>query len=293
MEERGSLKAYLASVKHEMDLRLDAAYPASRQNPCERTTEAMRYMLFLGGGGKRVRPALAILAAEGCGGSRDAAWSYAQAVEEIHTYSLIIDDIQDKSEVRRNGTACHVRFGVDTALLAGMRLYERGLRPFHAIRGVDCEEILNLLDLLHRGQAADLESGSWPHGDLTLDRLRFIHSAKTSALMQLALLGAAHAVGASGEQKKCLKAYGYYLGLAFQAADDILSAASTCEAIGKPAGFGSDAGRLTYPRVFGGIEAAQTEARRLASEACGCLTVAFRERDLLHQFAHFAVERHC
>ena len=288
-----TLDEYLATTKRDLEDRLSTQYPASRElDSLEATYAAMHYMVFLGGGGKRLRPALSMLACTACGGLESSAWPYAQGVEEIHTYTLILDDIQDRSTVRRHKDSCHVRFGVDTALLGAMRLYERGIAPFHLLKEPDAEEVRRLLDLLHRGQAADLAAEQWPPEKCTVTALQFIHSGKTSALIQLALLGGAVAANAKRKSKEALIEYGYYLGLAFQAQDDILSAVSTDEALGKPAGTGSDDRKLTYPRVFGSVADAVSEAGRLAENACACLAASdLDDTTLLRDLALFAVKR--
>jgi len=284
--------SFLGSIKRKLELRLAAAYPQAEENSVESTYAAMRYMLFLGDGGKRIRPALTNLACLACGGSQNACWKFAQAVEEIHTYTLIIDDIQDDSPMRRHQEACHIKFGINTALMAAMRLYERGLKPFHLLPPRDADTAREFLDLLHRGQTADLSVQFWAEEELTLENLQFIHSGKTSALLQLSLLGGAAAAHATRQQKDALVRYGYFLGLAFQARDDTLSAASTTDAIGKPAGADADADRLTYPRLFGTVDSATKEARRLADEAWACLA----DQELLlpehfQEFTRFTVGR--
>src|ERR1700733_9044114 len=252
--------------KLEVEQHLAASYPNSSETDSQESTyEAMRYMIFLGGGGKRLRPTLTLEACRVLGGPEDSAWAYAEGIEVIHTYTLILDDIQNRSDQRRHQETCHVRFGTDTALLAAGRLYERGLAPFHRFAGADALECRRLLDLLHRGKAADLAAETWPPAKRTADALRFIHSGKTSALFQLALLGGAVAANAPSEPKQALLEYGYYLGLAFQARDDVLSSQSTAESIGKPAGEGADENKLTYPAVFGAK--AMAEAHSLAQRA--------------------------
>src|ERR1700683_4665858 len=153
----------MESIKAEIDERLSASYPSLQEvDSLEETYAAMRYMIFLGGGGKRFRPVLTMEAFRLFRGSADAAWEYAQGIEEIHTYTLVLDDIQDKSDQRRHQETCHVRFGTDPALLAAMGLFELGGAQFHRLKGEDAQESRRLLDLLHRGQAADLAAENWP-----------------------------------------------------------------------------------------------------------------------------------
>jgi geranylgeranyl pyrophosphate synthase len=233
----------------------------------------MRYMVFLGDGGKRLRPVLTMLACDACRGKWAAALPFAQAVEEIHTYTLIVDDIQDKSPLRRGEPTCHAKFGMNTALLAAARLYERGLEPFHRLAAADRRTARDLLDLLHRGQAADLAAETWTEENNTLANLRFIHVGKTSALLQLALLGGLLAARASQQQRAALLKFGYHLGMAFQVRDEILSVSGTTDEIGKPAGEHADEGRLTYPRLTNPNEA-RNEAERCVKRAAASLADA-------------------
>jgi geranylgeranyl pyrophosphate synthase len=185
-----ALAKRIESVKLEIDQRLEMSYPRLREvDSLEETYSAMRYMIFLGGGGKRFRPALTMEACRLFGGSDATAGKYAQGIEEIHTYTMILDDIQDKSDQRGHQETCHVRFGIDTALLAAMGLFERGVAPFHRLKGDDAQDCRRLLDLLHRGQAADLAAESWPVSKRSAAALNFIHSGKASALFQLSIFG--------------------------------------------------------------------------------------------------------
>jgi geranylgeranyl pyrophosphate synthase len=288
-----SLEAYLGRVKTTIEQRLRSTYPLILESDSiEQTYSALRYMLFLGDGGKRLRPALTMLASDACGGNQAEAWQYAQGVEEIHTYTLILDDIQDKSAKRRNCQTCHFRFGTNTALLAAMRLYERGTEPFHRLQKVDRAEARRLLDMLHRGQAADLGAKNWTAKQRTLPNLQFIHAGKTSALIRLALLGGSAAAKASSTQKRSLAEFGYYLGLAYQARDEVLSASSTEVAIGKPAGEEADRDRFTNPQLLGSAHAAQQQAVSLASKACGLIPKSeYKDVRLLEKVAEYAVRR--
>lgn len=280
-------------TKAAIDADLASRYAVgSEPSSLESTFEAMRYMLFLGGGGKRMRPMLTVAACELCGGSMAQALPFASAVEEIHTYTLIVDDIQDHDVVRRGNPACHVTFGFDTALMAAMRLFERGTAPYHALAADKVREVRTLLDLLHRGQSADLAAERWPANLRTLENLRFIHAGKTSSLIQLALLGGAVAAGAAPAEQSALLEYGHHLGLAFQARDDVLSATSTTAALGKPAGPGADASKLTHCSFFEDVRSAQTEAERLAVVAVRSLAAVFGDSArTLSELARFAATR--
>ncbi len=284
------LKATLACSKAKVDALFSSIkFPDSHS--LESTNEAMYYMLNLGDGGKRIRPAIVLAISEGFNGDEKQAMEFANAVEFIHTYTLIIDDIQDDGNFRRNEPACHVKYGCNTAILAASRLFEEGLYPFHSY----CENISlfrKLNDQLHRGQCADLNSGTWDKEMYTLQNLQFIHSGKTSALIQMAVLGGCISSKLSEVQTNKLLAFGNYLGLAYQAKDDILSQTSSAEILGKAVGEHADENKLTYPSLFGSVKNAQIEADRLSEAAISCLSQFDKERVVvLEQLAKFAVHR--
>ncbi|AUP81235.1 polyprenyl synthetase family protein [Flavivirga eckloniae] len=284
------LKAALERTKSKIDTTFKNI-KFSDNNILESTNEAMYYMLNLGDGGKRIRPAIVLTIAEGFNGNQDQALEFAKAVEFIHTYTLIIDDIQDDDDIRRNAPTCHIKYDVNTAILAASRLFEEGLYPFHKY----CENIelfRKLNNQLHKGQCADLNAESWEEDMLLLQHLQFIHSGKTSALIQMAILGGCISSKLSEQQTSKLLEYGYYLGLAFQAKDDILSKTETAQALGKSAGKQADKNKLTYPSLFGSVENAQIEADKLSEKAMSCLDKFEKENvAVLLELAKFTVQR--
>lgn len=284
------LKAALTRAKSKIDITFkNIKFPDN--NILESTNEAMYYMLNLGDGGKRIRPAIVLAIAEGFHRNQDQAFEFAKAVEFIHTYTLIIDDIQDDDAIRRNAPTCHIQYDVNTAILAASRLFEEGLYPFYKY----CENIAlfrRLNNQLHKGQCADLNAGSWEEDMLSVRHLQFIHSGKTSALIQMAILGGCISSKLSEWQADKSLEYGYYLGLAFQAKDDILSKTETTEALGKPAGERADENKLTYPSLFGSVENAQIEAYKLSEKAMSCLDEFEKENAaVLLELAKFTVQR--
>ncbi len=284
------LKSTLTRTK----LKIDAAFKNIKfpdSNVLESTNEAMHYMLNLGDGGKRIRPAIVHAISEAFNGDEQQAFEFAKAVEFIHTYTLIIDDIQDGDIMRRNAPTCHIKFDVNTATLAASRLFEEGLYPFHKY----CENIELFRELnnqLHKGQCADLNAESWGEDMLSLQHLQFIHSGKTSALIQIAILGGCISSKLTEQQTSKLLDYGYYLGLAFQAKDDILSKTETPQSLGKQAGEEADENKLTYPSLFGSVENAQIEANKLSEKAIDCLDGFEKESvTVLEDLAKFTVQR--
>ncbi len=284
------LQDVLTRTKTKIDTAFrDIKFPDT--NMLESTNEAMYYMLNLGDGGKRIRPAIVFAISEGFNGDKQQAFEFAKAVEFIHTYTLIIDDIQDNDVIRRNAPTCHMKYDVNTATLAASRLFEEGLYPFHKYCQ-DIELFRKLNDQLHKGQCADLNAESWAEDMVSLKHLQFIHSGKTSALIQIAILGGCISCKLSEQKINKLLDYGYYLGLAFQAKDDILSQTETAESLGKPAGEQADENKLTYPSLFGSVENAQIEANKLSERAIANLNEFENESvAVLEELARFTVQR--
>lgn len=288
-----NIRDFISEIKTTIDARLNAAYPEeTEQDSLENSYKAMRYMLFLGGGGKRIRSAITIAAARACGGTDTPALPYAQAIEEIHSYTLMEDDIVDDDDFRRGNPTTHMVYGINTTLMGASRLYERGLLPFHRLPDLWQPTVRTALDLLHRGQTADLDSPDWQDDQKTLKNLQFIQSGKTSGLFKLSLLGGAYSANATDKQIEALLEYGHWLGLAFQAQDDILSATVSAEQLGKPVGDDSDQDKFTFVTFQPNIKTAQKEALKLAQNGQNALDTAFKtEADPLRQLIEVAITR--
>ncbi|MGB2967437.1 MAG: polyprenyl synthetase family protein, partial [Phycisphaerae bacterium] len=219
--------------------------------------EPMRYMVL--GGGKKLRPCLVLLSSEACGGSADDAMPAACAVEMVHTYSLIHDDLpaMDNDDLRHGRPSCHKAFGEATAILAGDALFTEAFGLL-ATRVEDAATSRRLVALLASaagasgmvaGQVADLRAEREDLRDAHL--LEEIHRRKTAALLRAACLMGAVCARAPQRREKCLGEYGEHLGLAFQVADDILDAVSETKVLGKTAGKDAAAGKLTFVSLFG------------------------------------------
>jgi len=257
--------------------------------------EAMRYMVL--GGGKKLRPTLVLLATEACGGSADAAMPAACAVEMIHTYSLIHDDLpsMDDDDLRHGRPSCHKQFGEAMAILAGDGLLTEAFHVL-ATQVEDAAMSRRLAAELSRaagavgmvgGQAADLKAQR-DGGDERL--LSIIHRCKTACLIEASLAMGAISAGAGEHLERSLRACGTHLGLAFQIADDVLDASASTDVLGKTAGKDATAGKLTYVALFG-LDAARTRARAEADGAVDALSVFGHEADPLRDVARFVVER--
>jgi geranylgeranyl diphosphate synthase type II len=264
--------------------------------PSRDVYEAMRYSAL--GGGKKMRPALLLLAAEACGGSADEATAAACAVEMVHTYSLIHDDLpaMDNDDLRHGKPSCHKAFGEAMAILAGDGLLTEAFAVL-ATRVTDAAKARRLAAELAAaagatgmvgGQVADLKAERERLADERL--LDVIHRRKTARMIEAAAVMGAISAGASMHLERSLRAYGEHLGLAFQIADDILDAESTTETLGKTAGKDAAAGKLTYVKCYG-VAAARARARAEADRAVDALGVFGHEADSLRDLARFVVQR--
>ena len=288
------LDSYVARAKRLVDRELDRRLPRLDEPP--RTLHrAMRYAVFPGG--KRLRPALALLACEAFGGEEEDALPSAAALEMVHTYSLIHDDLpcMDDDDFRRGRPTCHRVFGEAMAVLAGDALHTAA---FRALGSTPRREAIPLLvEALSRaagsggmvgGQVEDLAAeGARPD----LRRVRSIHSRKTAALFAASVECGAICAGASPAARRKAAAFGRTLGLAFQVADDVLDVVGTPRDLGKTPGKDARAKKMTYPACVG-LERSRGSARSLAARAAaqaGALPA--RRRDLLVALARFASER--
>lgn len=266
-QKRAEVEEHLRSL-----LRPQAGLPAS-------LLEAMRYSLLAPG--KRLRPLLVVLSAEACGGSSAKAMPAAAAVEMVHAYSLVHDDLpaMDDDDLRRGLPTCHKKFGEALAILAGDALLTMafqvlgdGLPP--ATAGACCRELAKAAGAagMVGGQVEDL---SWElSGSPTLDRLEQLHLRKTGALIRASLRLGALTAYVPGEAPapllERLDRFGRCLGLAFQITDDLLDVQGDTEQTGKRVGKDAARGKLTYPGLLG-IDESLTRARHLGEEARQCL----------------------
>lgn len=256
----------------------------------------MRYSLFAGG--KRLRPILCLAAAESCGGLTSSAIPLACAVECIHTYSLIHDDLpsMDNDDFRRGRPTCHKVFGDAIAVLAGDALLtiafeiaaEAEAWPRYDLRAIFRElAVAAGSQRLIAGQVADLEGEG---KRINRVQLRYIHENKTSALLRTSIRLGAMSANATPTQLSALSDFGFALGLAFQVIDDILDVTQTSEKLGKSAGKDAAAHKATYPSVLG-LEKSRAEAGRLTRQAHDALSPLGKRADTLHVLANYLLER--
>ena len=290
-----TLRDYLAQQQRLVDAELDRLVPAEATPPAT-IHRAMRYSLFAGG--KRIRPILCMEAARAVSGAGDSAVSAACALELVHTYSLIHDDLPalDNDDYRRGKLTNHKVFGEAMAILAGDALLTLAFQVLAELPAPDDRKARLMAELatasgtvggMIGGQVADLEGEGKPPDAQLLDT---IHRAKTGALLRASLrLGAIHA-GAAEEQYAALSCYGERIGLAFQIVDDLLDVEESSAELGKTAGKDAAQHKITFPAVYG-LEV----SHRMAAEECERAHQAlapFGERAArLHELADHIVHR--
>lgn len=241
--------------------------------------KAARYSLL--GGGKRVRAILVLSVCDMLGGEMQAAAQFAAAVEMLHCYSLIHDDLpcMDNDDMRRGRPSCHKAFGESTAMLAGDVLLTEA---FEVVANAPasaqvCVEAARALSAgagsygMVYGQELDLKYEALA---ATEEQLRLIHRNKTGALINAAVQMGAAAASATPEQREILAAYAYGLGLVFQIVDDVLDVTSTPEQLGKPIGSDSENGKTTFVTLYG-TDGAMALAQKLNEQICADLQEHF------------------
>lgn len=289
------LKSYLKTMAADVDAALDRFLPKEKERPST-IHAAMRYSVFAGG--KRLRPILCLAAAEACGGEVADALPPACAVELMHTYSLVHDDLpaMDDDDLRRGRPTCHKVYGEGMAVLCGDALLTEAfivLSHAKATKRYGAREYVSELALtggskkLIGGQVMDLEGEG---KRLTKKDLVRIHEAKTAALLTASLRLGAMSANARPEKLQAVADFGYALGLAFQVIDDILDVTQSTEVLGKTAGKDAAVEKTTYPSVLG-LEASRKEAARLTKRAMAALAPLGKKGIRLREIAASLLER--
>jgi geranylgeranyl diphosphate synthase type II len=292
------LQNFLATRTETVNRALDKFLPSEKTRPVT-IHQAMRYSLFAGG--KRMRPALCLAAAEACGGSDAAALPLACAVECIHTYSLIHDDLpaMDNDDFRRGKPTNHKVFGEGIAVLAGDALLTQAFEIAAQAKGwpryphrtliLEIAKASGSLQLV-AGQVADLEGEG---KKISANELRYIHERKTSALLCCSVRLGGMSANCTSAQLKALTDFGYHVGLAFQVIDDILDVTQTSEQLGKTAGKDTAAQKATYPAIVG-LEKSRKIAEQLTTKAFAALSriAGFKGKAVaLEALAEFLLKR--
>jgi geranylgeranyl diphosphate synthase type II len=290
------LQETLAQGQALTDAALDRLIPLETQQP-ESIHKAMRHSVFAGG--KRLRPVLCMEAGRMIAGALPSKIEeLGAALEMLHTYSLIHDDLPalDNDDLRRGRPTCHKVFGEALAILAGDALQTQA---YEVLARLECpaearvriiEEIARgtgTLDGMIGGQVVDLEA---EHTHPTAEMLEYIHRSKTAALITASLVSGGLYAGAKDSEVAKLRAFGQSIGLAFQIVDDVLDVTQTSEQLGKTAGKDTAAQKVTYPALFG-IEESERKADSLVSAAFSELESFGERAETLKALARYLVER--
>src|ERR1017187_60040 len=290
------LKDTLEQGRIVADEALERLLPPVSQYPAS-IHQAMRHSVFAGG--KRLRPTLCMEAAqmiEGC--VPPGVDELGAALEMLHTYSLIHDDLPalDNDDLRRGRPTCHKAFGEATAILAGDALQTQAYEVLAQIPCPAEARVAIILEVAHAtgtidgmigGQVVDLEA---EHKKPDLATLEYIHRSKTAALITASVVSGVLYAGATSADIARLRTYGQSIGLAFQIVDDVLDLTQTSEQLGKTAGKDAAAEKTTYPALFG-IEESNRKAGALVDQACAELSEYGEAASTLKNLAHYLVER--
>ena len=292
-----SLAQYFTRRTEEVNLWLDKFLPQEQVAP-QSIHRAMRYSIFAGG--KRLRPILVLSSGEALGASPEDLMPAACAVEMIHTYSLIHDDLpaMDNDDLRRGRPTCHKAFGEAIAILAGDGLLTQAFRILSAetpgrvaaqqLRVIrEIAGAAGTVEALIGGQVVDIESEGKAVEGATLE---YIHRSKTGAMIRVCCAVGGLIADANAEPLRNLTRYGECIGLAFQIADDILDVTQTSEQLGKTAGKDLADAKATYPALHG-LEASHAKARELVDEAITSLSSIDGDTHILEAIARFIIER--
>ncbi len=290
------LKPYLETKRSRIEAALDGFLPPVESAPFA-LHESIRYSVL--SPGKRLRPTLVLAAAEAIGGTDDLVMPTACALECIHVFSLIHDDLpcMDNDDYRRGKLTNHKVYGDAMALLAGDALLTLAFQLIaENIETVPAERVLPTLRLIAvasgtwgmvGGQVVDMESQGQ---DVTSDTLRYIHAHKTGALLTASVVAGALLAGADDHQREQLTAYGGHIGLAFQIADDILDVTGDEAKLGKPVGSDEERDKATYPKLFG-LEESRRRAHSEVDLALKAVERFDQGAEPLRAIARYIVER--
>jgi len=290
------LTAMLEQGRELTDAALNRLLPAASEHPVS-IHQAMRHSVFAGG--KRLRPILCMEAGRMVAGSLpNGIEELGAALEMLHTYSLIHDDLPalDNDDLRRGRPTCHKAFGEALAILAGDALQTRAYEVLARLRCLAEARVRIIAEIAHGtgtvsgmigGQVVDLEA---EHKKPDLATLEYIHQSKTAALIAASAVSGGLFGGATEHAVDRLRCYGQAIGLAFQIVDDVLDVTQSSEQLGKTAGKDTAAEKATYPALFG-VDESLKKADALMQKALGSLEGFGAQAEMLKSLAHFLVER--
>jgi geranylgeranyl diphosphate synthase, type II len=292
-----NLKDYLNSQADRINPALDGFI--RRSDETDRLVEAMRYSLMAGG--KRIRPILCLASAEAVGGDSAEAIPVACALEMIHTYSLIHDDLpaMDNDDLRRGKPTCHIAFDEATAILCGDALLTLAFQILSESPPIDAASALKRLEIVHilagaagyrgmiQGQMLDIASEGTR---LTLSELTALHGLKTGAMIEASVRCGAIIGGASNSQADQLSRYAQHIGLAFQVSDDILNIEGDPSIVGKSVGTDQLRQKNTFPALLG-LEESKEFANQLVRQSLEAIEIFDERSNPLRGIARYIVER--
>ncbi len=292
------LKTFFADCAEIVEKKLDALVPSAQIEP-KKLHEAIRWSLLVGG--KRFRPALLLAVGKTFGAKDEKLWRTAAAIEMIHTYSLIHDDLpaMDDDDLRRGQTTCHKKFGEATAILAGDVLQTLAFQTIAEDENLSAEIRVKLISELAKaagtpsgmvaGQQFDLEAEG---KSVSIQQLEKIHHRKTGAMICVAARSGAIIAEANEKELEAVSNYAGGLGLLFQITDDLLDVTQSTEVLGKTAGKDISAEKATYP-AFYGLEKTRRLAENVCARACRELEKIDKDTSLLNEIADFILKRKC
>lgn len=287
------LNEFFTEVSRKTDDALDRLIPSEQTEPA-RLYQAIRHSIFAGG--KRFRPALVFAVGKVFDVPEEKLFRTASAIEMIHTYSLIHDDLpaMDDDDLRRGRPTCHKKFGEGTAILAGDILQSLAFQTIATDENLSDKIKIKLVSELAAsaakmvdGQQLDLDAEG---ENISIEKLENIHHSKTGAMISFSARAGAIIAKASEEDLNAITNYAENLGLLFQITDDLLDVTQTTEVLGKTAGKDLTAEKATYP-AFYGIEETKTLARKIYDEACEELNKIEKDASILRELAAFILRR--
>ncbi len=292
------LKTFISECVDIVDKRLDEYIPNTETEPT-RLHKAIRHSIFAGG--KRFRPFLLIAVGRTFGAKTENLINTAAAIEMIHTYSLIHDDLpaMDDDDLRRGRKTCHIKFDEATAILAGDALQNMAFQVIAEDESLSAETRIRLIGEIAKasgtpkgmvaGQQMDLDAEGIEN-TVSLEELEQIHKSKTGAMICVSAKAGAIVANADDAELRAVSNYAEGLGLLFQITDDLLDVTQTTEVLGKTAGKDITADKATYP-AFYGIEETRNLAQKVHDEACGELNKIKANTDILCEIAGYILKR--
>ena len=271
-------------------------YLTEKENPQNIIYKAMRYSVFAGG--KRLRPILMLNVCKMCGGDVNEVIPFACALEMIHTYSLIHDDLpaMDNDDLRRGMPTSHIKFGEATAILAGDALLNRAFEVVSEYDGDNVKRAMKAINMLAAssgtegmigGQIVDMESEG---KEITLDELRYLHLNKTGAIIRSACTIGALMGGGSEDEIEAVDEFAKNLGVAFQIQDDILDVTGSEEELGKPIGSDAEENKNTYVRLVG-LEKSRELSEEYSENAKKALDIFGERAQFLKELTDYLINR--